>query len=227
MKKFSRYHIMNPRTVLLEWTDTIPHDDIVAFYNAISSEGIEDKVISYNSILIRYVKEQNMNERVEELYDIKVDTHRMKTSAWEIPVCYDIEFGIDLQRLSMELGLTSDEIIEIHSSKTYNLFATGFLPGFPYLGYTDEKIYCHRHKVPRKAVPKGSVGIAGNQTGIYPQDSPGGWQIIGRTPITLFDTRQDYVFSVGDIISFSPITRQVFYDILEGRHSFQLTDTYD
>lgn len=126
----------------------------------------------------------------------------------QIPVCYDPIFGFDLQELSSFYQLTQEEIIEIHSSAVYTVYMIGFVPGFPYLGGLSEKLKAPRKQNPRAAIPAGSVGIAGQQTGIYPLETPGGWQIIGRTPLTLFDVKsqQPSLLKAGDKIKFEPIS---------------------
>jgi inhibitor of KinA len=104
-----------------------------------------------------------------------------------IPVCYEAPFDLDTREVEKMTGLTKKEIIKIHSEHTYQVFMLGFLAGFAYMGETDQRIHCSRKMTPRQLVPQGAVGLAGAQTGIYPVQAPGGWQIIGRTPIPLFD----------------------------------------
>lgn len=124
-----------------------------------------------------------------------------------IPVCYHPEFALDLEDLSQRLCLSRREIIAHHSAKTYLVYAIGFIPGFAFLGYVDDRIASPRHQTPRPQVPAGSVGIAGKQTGIYPADSPGGWQIIGRSPMCLYDP------SIELYSRFGFATRVHFYEI--------------
>lgn len=134
--------------------------------------------------------------------------------AVKIPVCYDgYEFAPDLEFVAETNNLTEKEVVEIHSSRIYRVFMIGFLPGFPYLGEVDERIAAQRKSTPRARVRQGSVGIAGRQTGVYPLESPGGWQIIGRTPLKLFNpTEKDAVtlLKPGDAVEFYPIERDVF-----------------
>jgi inhibitor of KinA len=129
-----------------------------------------------------------------------------------IPVCYDLAFGIDLKTLARASKLLVDEVIALHTQQTYHVYMLGFLPGFAYMGIVDDKIAIPRLSTPRKHVPAGSVGIAGNQTGIYPVDSPGGWNIIGRTPVKLFDPESESltVLQPGDEVSFIPISKSVY-----------------
>jgi inhibitor of KinA len=137
-----------------------------------------------------------------------------------IPVCHDPDFAPDLKWIARRNKISENEIIRIHTSATYRVYMIGFLPGFPYMGILDEKI-----AAPRKAAPvmveEGSVGIAGNQTGIYPFQSPGGWQIIGRTPLKLFDVsvkNSPALLQTGDLVQFTSITRDEFENI-KSRHS--------
>lgn len=125
----------------------------------------------------------------------------------EIPVCYGGEFGPDLDVVAQRNGLLPSEVIDIHSSSEYIVYMIGFAPGFPYIGGMPSKISVPRKSTPRLKIPAGSVGIAGMQTGVYPIESPGGWQIIGRTPLKLFslEREQPSLLQTGDHIRFRPI----------------------
>jgi inhibitor of KinA len=125
----------------------------------------------------------------------------------DIPVCYAPEYGLDLDAVSRTSECAPDEVVARHAGVEYRVYMLGFLPGFPYLGLVDERIAVARHSTPRSSVPAGSVGIAGRQTGIYPINSPGGWQIIGRTPVRLFDPAGDAppLLRPGDRVRFVPI----------------------
>lgn len=135
----------------------------------------------------------------------------------EIPVCYGGEFGSDLEFVAKHAQLSMDEVIEIHSAADYLVHMIGFAPGFPYLGGMSSSIAAPRRSSPRLKVPTGSVGIAGDQTGIYPLETPGGWQLIGRTPLALFRPEQvpPTLLQAGDVVRFRPITPQQFRAILE------------
>ncbi|WP_202943750.1 5-oxoprolinase subunit PxpB [Heliomicrobium modesticaldum] len=126
---------------------------------------------------------------------------------WDVPVLYGGEWGPDLTSLALRSGLKTDEVIALHANRTYHLYMLGFVPGFCYLGKVPAKIAAPRHAKPRKAVPAGSVGIAGEQTGMYPIEAPGGWQIIGRTPVKLYDPRREtpVLMRPGDRVRFRPI----------------------
>ena len=142
---------------------------------------------------------------------------------FEIPVCHE-KFGVDLDKIAKQNDLKVEDIIHIHSDEIYILHFIGFLPGFLYLGQVDERIQTPRHQQPRTKVEQGSVGIAENQTGIYPMSSPGGWQIIGRTPIDIFDAEKDKPspFQPGDQIKFKPISLSKFESIQQVKKSFKI-----
>ncbi|WP_446899831.1 5-oxoprolinase subunit PxpB [Clostridium sp. LBM24168] len=135
----------------------------------------------------------------------------------EIPVCYGGEFGPDIRYVAEMNNLTEAEVVEIHSNGKYLVYMIGFAPGFPYLGGLSEKIYTPRRKSPRTAIPEGSVGIAGKQTGVYPIETPGGWQIIGRTPFKLFDLQSSSktLLKCGDIAKFYPISSNEYLRLKE------------
>jgi KipI family sensor histidine kinase inhibitor len=137
----------------------------------------------------------------------------------EIPVWYDTSTGPDLEAVADHARCAVPEVVERHAAPAYRVYMLGFLPGFPYLGRVDPRIAAPRHVSPRPRVPAGSVGIAGRQTGIYPRDSPGGWQIIGRTPLVLFDTSRTppALLSPGDTVRFTPITESEFRRIAHRR----------
>lgn len=125
----------------------------------------------------------------------------------EIPVCYEADFAADLTVLARTLGLSPSQVVEMHSAVEYSVYMIGFAPGFAYLGPLDERLVLPRRKTPRTQVPAGSVAIANQYTGIYPSELPGGWHLIGRTPLRLFDPArtQPSLLKAGDRVRFSPI----------------------
>lgn len=135
----------------------------------------------------------------------------------EIPVCYGGEFGPDLQTVAQHTGLSAEEVITIHTSVDYLVYMIGFSPGFPYLGGMSAKIATPRLASPRLSVPAGSVGIAGHQTGVYPTSSPGGWQLIGRTPLALFRPEQEppSLLAAGDFVRFRSISYEEYQSLCE------------
>ena len=130
----------------------------------------------------------------------------------EIPVCYAQPFALDIDELAAQKTISVDDVIRLHTAKTYRVYMIGFLPGFAYMGSIDEHIAMPRKQQPRTVIPAGSVGIAGEQTGIYPLASPGGWNIIGRTPLKLFDVAKEdsALLRPGDDVSFYSITQDAF-----------------
>ena len=143
--------------------------------------------------------------------------HRRRTAAnaprlIEIPICYDAEFGFDLDRVAEHTKLSGPEIINLHSTGEYRVACIGFVPGFTFLAGLPKNLATPRRDVPRKEIPPGSVGIGGVQTGIYPLCSPGGWNLIGRTPLKLFDPAKNppTLLHPGDRVRFRAITREEF-----------------
>ncbi|AVK51357.1 kinase inhibitor [Clostridium sp. MF28] len=135
----------------------------------------------------------------------------------EIPVCYGGELGQDIEQVAKINNITVDEVIKIHSEGKYLVYMIGFAPGFPYLGGMSEKIAAPRRESPRIAIPAGSVGIAGMQTGVYPIETPGGWQLIGKTPLKLFDLKRNSksLLKAGDIVKFYPISYEEYVQLKE------------
>jgi len=178
-------------------------------------EGIIEIIPSYSSIFITYdifkynydeVKVKLQESISEESSDI------LNENIVSIDVYYGTDVGLDLEDMSIKTGLSIEEVILIHSQKLYDVYAIGFLPGFAYMASVDKKIAMPRLSSPRKSIPKGSVSIADTQTAVYPQSSPGGWNIIGRTALELFDKNLDSLspLSVGDKVKFNPISKEEF-----------------
>jgi inhibitor of KinA len=134
-----------------------------------------------------------------------------------VPVCYGGDLGPDLESVAQYAGLAREEVIRLHASGVYRVFMLGFVPGFAYMGALDPRIAAPRLDTPRVRVPAGSVGIAGAQTGIYPTATPGGWRLIGRTPVRPFDAARTppFLFAAGDTVQFYPIDRSA-YDAWRG-----------
>lgn len=136
----------------------------------------------------------------------------------EIPVCYGGRFGPDLEEVARINGLTPKEVIDIHTAGEYLVYMIGFAPGFPYLGGMSEKIASPRRSSPRTSIPAGSVGIAGMQTGVYPLSTPGGWQLIGNTPLDLFRPHEQppSLLKAGDVVKFVSVTEEEYERLKEG-----------
>jgi inhibitor of KinA len=137
----------------------------------------------------------------------------------EIPVCYDAEFAFDLEHVAHHAQISPKEVIDLHSAGNYRVSCVGFTPGFPFLTGLPRKLATSRQPTPRKQIPAGSVAIGGAQTGIYPQQSPGGWNVIGRTPIQLFDPKKNppALLCAGDRVGFRGITREEFESMKQER----------
>ena len=181
--------------------------------------GVMDLVPSYRSLLVYYdplrLSLAQLEERLSALEQNLDQTALHAPKVVEIPTLYGGEYGPDLAHVAEHNGLTPEEVIQIHSGADYLVYMMGFTPGFPYLGGMSERIATPRLQTPRTAIPAGSVGIAEQQTGVYPIESPGGWQLIGRTPVQLFDPQRDppVVVEAGDFILFVPITETTFHVI--------------
>lgn len=173
---------------------------------------------TYSSILIRFLHYNKIDlsyeiEYIKQVISSMDSTSNLQTFSAKkhiVPVCYASAFAMDLDFLSKQLELTKDEIIRLHTQPTYTVYFHGFLPGFLYLGGLADALYFPRKKTPRLKIPKGCVGIGGQQTGIYPSESPGGWQVIGNCPLNLFDVSQSppVLFSAGDQIQFTSISKE-------------------
>ena len=177
--------------------------------------GVVDVTSAYRSIALFFAPgqvEQNIKEKIRALILSKRARSRGKARRTEIPVCYDNEFALDLARVAGHTSLTGDGIIALHASTEYTVACIGFVPGFPFLAGLSEKLRVPRLESPRTKVPAGSVAIANAQAGIYPFESPGGWNVIGRTPLRLFDTnaQSPALLQPGDRVRFRRITRQEF-----------------
>ncbi|NIS61706.1 MAG: 5-oxoprolinase subunit PxpB, partial [Proteobacteria bacterium] len=172
--------------------------------------GVEEIIPSYRSILIAYdplvVGFKDLTYQVKSIEKNLSRGKILEHRRVEIPTLYGGKFGPDLDFVASLHGLTPEEVVRIHTSQDYLVYMLGFTPGFPYLGNLEE-IATPRLKTPRIKVPAGSVGIAENQTGIYPIESPGGWQIIGRTPLKLFNPLRPphFLLAAGDMVRFIPI----------------------
>lgn len=178
--------------------------------------GVHEVIPTYRSLLILYDPLiSGFDTLVNELVRLETTLDHITLPApdvVEIPVCYGGEYGPDMDTVARIHELCLEEVIRIHCSTDYLIYMVGFTPGFPFLGGLDERLHTPRLTTPRMRVPRGSVGIANNQTGIYPVTSPGGWQIIGRTPLTLFapDRPNPFLYKAGDAIRFRPITSGEF-----------------
>ena len=166
-------------------------------------------LVKFNGLRLRHDEVEAILRRyLERLEGIKLPRPRRV----EIPVCYGGEFGPDLAEVCAIHGLTPAQVVELHASTEYLVYFLGFVPGFAYLGELPEALVTPRLVVPRRRVPAGSVGIAGNQTGVYPFATPGGWRLIGRTPVAMFRVEREgfSLLAIGDRVRFAPISEERF-----------------
>lgn len=185
---------------------------------------IREVVPTYRSATVHYLPWQVSFQQLQALLEplarqaVRQADQGAGGTILEIPVLYGGDQGPDLEEVASHCGLTPEQVIRLHSAPAYRIFMLGFTPGFPYLGGMDPRLATPRRKEPRVSIPAGSVGIAGGQTGVYPIQSPGGWQLIGRTPLKLFDPALDppILLQAGQQIRFVPISRSIF-DEIEGR----------
>jgi inhibitor of KinA len=204
------------------------HKRVMALFHAFQARHdprIRNLHPGYASLLIDFdplqLTHEELTATVQQLEGTGDVTAGENGNAVTIPVCYDIEFGLDLADVAHHAGIPPEEVVRIHSSPTYHVYFLGFSPGFVYLGGLPEILHTPRLATPRTSIAGGSVGIAGSQTGIYPVDSPGGWKLIGRTPLRMFDpaATPPTRLQPGDRMKFAPIDRATFEDMSPHRQT--------
>jgi len=205
-----RYKVAYPAEnyMLLDFGNIISEDInnyVIGLAESINHEAVIEVVPAYSSILIEY-DDKKINQKLLAKYikSLKPALTYVTGREFKIPVVYGGEYGPDLKYVARLNRLTEEEVVKIHCSKNYRVYMLGFMPGFCYLGGMDDRIACERLEKPRLRIPKGSVGIAGMQTGIYPGESPGGWMLIGRTPYELYrpGDKNPFPIKAGDTIKF-------------------------
>ncbi|HJN87666.1 MAG: 5-oxoprolinase subunit PxpB [Dehalococcoidia bacterium] len=237
MYQRARFLPAGDKALVVELGDSITPEinrkvrDLLAAIENQGIPGLVDLVPSYRSLLVYYDPLCLSLPELEELLSAleqNLDQADLKAPrVVEIPTLYGGEYGPDIGQVAKHNGLALEEVIRIHSGAEYLVYMMGFTPGFPYMGGMSERIATPRLQTPRTAIPAGSVGIAEQQTGVYPIESPGGWQLIGRTPVQLFDPQREppVAVTVGDYIRFAPITEEAYHDIQRQVRtgSYQLT----
>lgn len=219
-----RIEVAGVNSLILRFSDQVDQNIIskIGLATQRLQEGLGELLIdlvpSYTTLLLTYdlLKSDDRNIReminkvLRELPD-QMPSHKESVIV-ELPVCYDAEFAPDMSALSEQLQISAQEIIKLHSEREYSVYAIGFSPGFGYLGELDERLRVARLAKPRTAVPQGSVAIAELNTAVYPQQTPGGWWLIGKCPIRMFDPVREppCLFNVGDKVRFIPITASDF-----------------
>jgi inhibitor of KinA len=172
--------------------------------------GVLETLPSFRSLLVRYdplvTTSARLAHAIGELLDRALDAPRV-AKRWRIPACYDARCAPDLQSVAERTGLCAEEVVRLHAGTCYHVYMIGFVPGFPYMGDLPDALKLPRRKDPRVKVPAGSIAIAMGMTAIYPLESPGGWHLIGATPVRLFDVRASppSLLSPGDQVLFEPV----------------------
>jgi inhibitor of KinA len=214
------YRIMGDRALLVELGDGISplvNKKVRELFLCLKNnrvEGVVETVPGYRSLLIVYdplkITLSALKERLNKLHTTINRSEIPKPRTLEIPVVYGGEYGPDLDWVAEFHRVPPEEIIRLHTGTTYRVYMIGFTPGFAYMGQLPEAIITPRRETPRTAVPRGSVGIAQSQTGVYPVESPGGWQIIGRTTLRLFDPEKwpPTPLEMGDLVKFLSIKEE-------------------
>lgn len=229
------YQPFGAHAVLISWPniiDSAVRKDIHIYEAKILSkfqDHIPETVVAYSSLTLFFKKNTvvgNLISPLKDLYIATGETLKNECHIWKIPVCYETSFGMDIKGLAAGKGFSISEVIAMHTAPLYEVYFIGFLPGFPYLGGLDSRLATPRLEIPRIGVPKGAVAIGGNQTGVYPSESPGGWHIIGNTPISFFDVNASVpcFLTVGDQLKFIPINEKEYYRIaaLQKGNSYEI-----
>lgn len=222
MADFPRLQVAGEAALIVYLAEQ-PSPEVVARVQALCArlgeilgDELVDLIPSYASLLVLFDNLVTDHATVRRAVRAALDAPREQNAAGgqlvEIPVYYAPESGADLEALGERSGLGWEGVVEVHASLEYHVYAIGFAPGFAYLGDVDERIAAPRLQTPRTRVPRGAVAIADRQTAVYPAPSPGGWNLIGRSPVTLFDPRAEepMALRVGDRVRFVPIDRQRF-----------------
>lgn len=222
-----RFLLTGDTSLSVEFGDVINeaiNHDIRAYKIALEKAGIPgivETVPTYRSLMVHYdpsvIPYAQIRMKLEQLLNEMGEIEIPPSPVLEIPVLYGGEMGPDLPFVAEHAGMSEEEVVKIHSSAEYLIYMLGFTPGFTYLGGMSEKIAAPRLKAPRVKIPAGSVGIAGTQTGVYPIDSPGGWQLIGRTPVKMYDPERETPIlpEAGQYIQFFPVTQAEYDAILQ------------
>lgn len=213
------------RAMVVQFGDTIDEKTnrqvqlLAKWIETQGTKGVQEVLPTFRSLTIFYdpakTSYHTLKTTLKHVDISEGDGGHMEKRIVEIPCCYGGDFGEDLPDMEDLTGLSSKEIIQIHSGTDYLVYMLGFLPGFVYLGGLDERIHAPRLTTPRVKIPAGAVGIGGSQTGVYPLDSPGGWRLIGRTPLRMYDPDREEPFlcNAGDYIRFCPIEETDYREI--------------
>jgi len=200
------------QALLLEWQqqiDPLINDSVHAYAQmCLIVAGVKEAVPAYCSLLVYFDPAVTDAYHLrEQLYAMQVESKPLSGQVHRLPVCYGGDFGPDLEEVAERLSLKVSKLIKLHQDSTYRVYQLGYQPGFAFLGLTDPALGIERRKTPRARVAAGSVGLAGRQTGIYPEEYPGGWQIIGRCPWPMMEVKEDSLtrLQAGDQVQFFAI----------------------
>ena len=194
------------------------NSEVIKYFNTIKEkniEGVNNLTPSYNKLIISYdLRLTNFKKIKDEIEKLKVsETQKITSKNLEIPVCCDTTFSLDIERLEKKLNLNKDEILENFFKQEFFCYMTGFIAGMPFLGDLDDKMRAQRLETPRVKVPKGSVGMTEQFTNIYTFESPGGWNIIGNTPMEVFESskeKEPNLINPGDTVKFKQISQEEY-----------------
>lgn len=212
-----RYLTAGDKAVVMEFGDEISKEinerirNVVGLIDDAGIDGIQEILPTYRSILIMYdplkINYGKLTNILDDFGERRVTSGKGRIKIVEIPTLYGGEYGPDIDFVAEHNGITVDEVVKIHSGTDYLVYMLGFTPGFTYLGGMSERIAAPRLPSPRAVIPAGSVGIGGSQTGMYPSETPGGWRLIGRTPLRLYDLRKEppVLVNAGDYVRYVPI----------------------
>ncbi|HBD63586.1 MAG TPA: allophanate hydrolase [Clostridiales bacterium] len=241
MYKKIKYLPLGDKALVMEFGNEISKDinakirNVMRQLSEVEIFGIEELLPTYRSIMIMYeplkIEYENLVSKLEMLSDTKAENGEEEIRIVEIPTLYGNEYGPDIEYVADHNHITVDEVIKIHTGTDYLVYMLGFTPGFTYLGGMSEKIATPRLPSPRTAIPAGSVGIAGSQTGMYPSETPGGWQLIGRTPVKLYDPESEppVLLNAGDYVRYVSVNQQEYDEIQrmvkEGRYEIKIIIT--
>ncbi|HWZ97021.1 MAG TPA: 5-oxoprolinase subunit PxpB [Candidatus Dormibacteraeota bacterium] len=222
-----RFQAASDQSLLVYFGEKISietHRRIVRFLKLLEAKrlnALQNIHPAYCSVLVKFDALKFTHSEIESLLtpylarleDVKLSEPRVR----KIPVCYGGEFGPDIVEVASLRKIAVEEVIRLHSSAEYTVYFLGFVPGFAYLGGLPEQLTTPRLDVPQKKVPAGSVAIGGGQTGVYPVSTPGGWRLIGQTPLKLFrpDAQEQSFLAIGDEVRFEPITKEKFAELAE------------
>jgi len=236
------YQHFGENGVLINWPskiDSLVNDEVLhfdAFIGEVFGSKIIELVPSYQSLAV-YLKEgesvHNFIQLLKELSASETTKPQNVRRLITIPVCYDLKYALDIEELALANKIAVKKVIELHTKEIYKVYFLGFLPGFPYLGGLNKALYTPRKSTPRINIEKGSVAIGGEQTGIYTTDSPGGWNVIGRSPLTFFSCESSLkcLLKPGDFVKFSSISKEKFKkiesEVMQGTFEVEKEDRND